>query len=220
MESVTYLNERDIALVRNISDKEASADAAIWYQDDRVRRLVSEIGIPLSEGVRLYVGVNCRKPVDADHLAAFLESLGFLKSAVDKDRKLCAAYQAHLPEDRATPPDIAIEIAGIILIALTTGAATRIGTYLADLLVGKMQTKKAATALMDMLLSSPIPSLLAGENSGLTADEIASKTRLRPEEVLCFLHRYEERGWIKREQTSAEDIWMLHRDNIKGYFGI
>ncbi|MFX0211674.1 MAG: MarR family transcriptional regulator [Candidatus Hodarchaeota archaeon] len=221
MDSITYLNERDMALVRKISDNEASDYAAALYQDKQVKQLVNSLRVPLSEMVRLYVGVNCRRPSDINHFVNFLKSLCFLKSEVEKEDMLCAFYQGNVKVNQGTPVQVAIEVSSIILLAIATGAATEIGKELVKIFLSKWRTNKRSKALLlDMLLGSPIPSLLAQESSGLTVDELYAKTCLSKGEVCKLLKRYEERGWLEREKTSGKEIWLLQRNNIDRFFGI
>lgn len=215
MESTIYRNEMQKLLVKKITLEEARKISRDLWRNDRVRQLVKELGEPLDEYVRLFVGITGQTAINENQFVEFVDNCVALRKEIEHDQSLIKSYQELESVDRATPMLAIAEVAKLILIALASGAVSGLSNTLIKRFLSRRK-KERAEILVQMLLSSPILSVLSKYDSGLSIREIAEETGMAEADIGYFLAKYEDRRWVSKERKGkfGRQIWRIRKRNV------
>lgn len=217
MESTTYRSEKNRLLVTDLPLEEASKIAGDLWSNDRVRQIAKELSAPLDEYVRVFVGITGQAAVNKDQFVELIGNAIALRKELERDQPLIKSYQELERVHHATPILAIEEITRLILMAVISGAASGIGKTLVEQFLSR-QKEKRADVLVQLLMSSPIPSLLAEYESGLSIKEIAEEAGMTEADVGYFLAKYEERGWVSKKRKGLREVWRFRKRKIIGDF--
>jgi len=226
MESSIYRDEVKKLLLKKVAPEEIRNISGNLFNIDRIKQLFIELcessgeGIALSEYVRVFVGITGQTNVDENQFFEFLNCILSLQKEIKNNQSLIDYYRKQDTEDRALPIPAIVEIAQLILIALATGVAQSLGNILVRKLLSRIKKSKKSDIFLQMLSSSPILSRLSEHASGLSLEQIAGQIKMAVLDIEVILERYENKKWVIKEIKNNNEIWKLHKDNVKRDFGL
>ena len=216
MDSSVYKEEIKALKFRQVDDSLVLLAAKSTFSDQQIRKLSSGSSIPLYETIRVLTECTPIGEINADKLAIVLESNNILQSVVKQNPALVTYYKGQVKEDRALPILAVEEIVTIIVTAFMNGAFSEIAKHLLEkLLTGAPAHKKDIKKALHLLLSNSLLPLLEENENGQTANQIAKRLSMKPEEAGYFLAKYEEQGWIKQVEQGKRIVWKLKKSREK-----